>query len=749
MKKTPRVILKVIFGLLAGLILLVVFAIGVVWFEPQWVLTSSRLSSFTGLPLGIVFEKPDWRERKIKVSMAPGCHPLPESLGRNSVACSEKGDLVFSIRLHRKTIVQLTTIDRVDIHLTKVDLGEAEKKSAAPADAAPPGPPGWTKYLSDHFAWGEISVEIDHLHRAGSEMILRGSLREDSEGEPTMREEALRAPPLRIDVGVESPTFSATGRGKLRHRADHLEFSEFTARYRGVGKTPMVVDGVLSGKFDLKTQALDTDFSAEWAQPFSGARRLSAADGKFRLNAEGMFAKSEIRLGIDGKTPLGNFPELTASVEAKMKKTGAGGKTAIDVKLGIADYAYGGLHAYSDLELRIMPHPEATAYEVKKGKLRVELASFAKLVKSLERTAWSIPAPFAVLDGTVSLHSEAIENDPKGTKLPFTLKSDLASPEQALKLKARAIVTLAPRSLSPAGISVAVNLDQITLRLPDYDPIAPTPAFRRDPRIVRYEDGKTAPKKAEKKTPPGKAPTVVAAHVVKEASLPLEISVEGGPRSLKFLNRLLDPALELEPKLHLDPMTGLLMGDIHLSTVVDIEYLNRRVKLEAMYFDFDPTFSFGSIVSMERAGYRISAEVRSYQGKTQIKLSSEPPLSDDEIVSLIIYGMPRNSITSEQTRSVGSAQSAMSSQALGVFSFWAFASTPIESVLYDPATETYSAVVRLPGGIVASIGSNWDNDRQVSLSRSLGKNWAVSTELIKDSEGVDRGGTLLRWRKSY
>jgi hypothetical protein len=91
----------------------------------------------------------------------------------------------------------------------------------------------------------------------------------------------------------------------------------------------------------------------------------------------------------------------------------------------------------------------------------------------------------------------------------------------------------------------------------------------------------------------------------------------------------------------------------------------------------------------------------------------------------------------------------MSSQALGIFSLIAFASTPIETVLYDPATKTYSAVVRLPGGVVASIGNSWEDERQVALSKSIGRNWAISTELIQDANGVNRGGTMLRWRKRY
>jgi hypothetical protein len=249
-------------------------------------------------------------------------------------------------------------------------------------------------------------------------------------------------------------------------------------------------------------------------------------------------------------------------------------------------------------------------------------------------------------------------------------------------------------------------------------------------------------------TPPDEADQLDKSAAPK---IPTRVSIKGGPSSIQLLNRFFRPQLDAELDITMDSTksNGALTGFVETSRAFTIRYLNRDITVEGVAILMRPEIQTDAQFSMDRAGYHVVADFTQRAGRSRIDLWSEPLLSEDEIVSLMLYGQPRSSVTADQDSSVGNAQAAMSSQALGIFSLWAFASTPIEAVLYDPATKTYQAVIRLPGGVTASIGNNWEDEQQVALSKSLGRHWAVSTELIEGTDGTKRAGTMLRWRKRY
>jgi hypothetical protein len=78
------------------------------------------------------------------------------------------------------------------------------------------------------------------------------------------------------------------------------------------------------------------------------------------------------------------------------------------------------------------------------------------------------------------------------------------------------------------------------------------------------------------------------------------------------------------------------------------------------------------------------------------------------------------------------------------------ASTPVESVGYDPATKVFHAKVRLANGTSLNLGSNMKALNQIGLRKLLGPNLAIVSYLENPLDPVHRTLTaFLEWSKGY
>ncbi|MBS1961745.1 MAG: hypothetical protein JST04_05985 [Bdellovibrionales bacterium] len=746
--RTLGKIVKGIGIVLGGLVLLLVITIATVWMNPGWVLTSERVSGWIA-PL-VRFERAPgtdpaiplvdfsirtegWIRRSIEIRLAPGCYSAA-----GFEACLEKANLGFSFRLSRSKVVRLTALDLVDVHATRATLKPNPK--AAPEE--PKSPPtdafGYLNYLDRDFRWGPFKVLVDRFEMPSAKLDASAKI-ESVDATHAGKEES---PKLALDVNADTPDFAAGLHGTLFQEGKKIVLPTGSATFRTKVKEKedrIALNGEVNATYTLDSGDLDAGFAVNWRDPVAEIELLRVENGRIRLRKNELSARATLKALLRGKTPLGRLPLLVLDVGASVRPPESDGIRPIDVDLLIDSYRFAGVKAESDLAVTLVPRKSGTELRYRKGSLSVRCDDFAKTVRILSRTAWAVPVPFNVFSGPLDFHTEPFRVSEGKTVIPARFKSDLKSDEQALAAEAAVDLTLAKNALAPETLKVAATLGKVRFRLPDYEPLAPTPTLARDKRIVRYD-----PKNPRPTPSPSPAPARAGAP-----GLAVLLDVQGPPGSIELLNRYFKPELAGSIDLKTDPKDGALRGKIEVTSPFDIRYVNRSFRLDRFEVVLHPALEMNARISMERAGYHVFADLHQKDGRTQITLGSEPPLQESEIVSLILYGMPMNSISSEETRSVGSTQAAMGSEALGIFSFFAFASTPVEAVYYDPKTQTYSAVVRLPGGLVASIGSSWENEKQVALTKSLGGHWAISTELIKDPSGVDRGGTLLRWRKSY
>jgi hypothetical protein len=135
--------------------------------------------------------------------------------------------------------------------------------------------------------------------------------------------------------------------------------------------------------------------------------------------------------------------------------------------------------------------------------------------------------------------------------------------------------------------------------------------------------------------------------------------------------------------------------------------------------------------------------------RPQIEFLSDPPLSRNQIVSVLLFNKSVDELDDSEAFSAGSFSQATSDGALGLFSLFFLSSTPIESIAYDPVTETYSAKLRIDKKTTVSVGSDFGGEQRVGLRRRLGGRWAIRAEMHSQQGEPDSLLTLLEWFKRY
>jgi hypothetical protein len=133
----------------------------------------------------------------------------------------------------------------------------------------------------------------------------------------------------------------------------------------------------------------------------------------------------------------------------------------------------------------------------------------------------------------------------------------------------------------------------------------------------------------------------------------------------------------------------------------------------------------------------------------RVEFESEPPLSRQQIISVLLFNKSLAELTDEEASSTQNMSQALSDGALGLFSLFFLSSTPVQSIGYDPVTQSYSARVSLGRKTTLSVGSDFSNTKEVGLRRQLGGPWAISTELKQAQDRPDVVLTLLEWFKRF
>lgn len=393
----------------------------------------------------------------------------------------------------------------------------------------------------------------------------------------------------------------------------------------------------------------------------------------------------------------------------------------INDKISKGQIASNNIHIYNrdkkqfDFNLKLESKVFLSKLEIEKFDWLLEIKKFQYLVKKLKNTSFAIFAPFNTLNGSALF---------KSNKLLSINKEDYEIPiEASFNLsdkKKNAIVLdydgkLFYREKEKPHVNGKINIKKLRVNIPDIDPIGRIPNINGSSRI----NEKIKFSKKNKPSP---------------ISYNFEIKTQNN-ESVKIYYYLIHPYLSFGVNAKLSERK--ISYKVMASDKFKVKYLKRKITHKKSLIQKEEDEEFSSLKTeffYYAAGYRIILKVIGTLEAPRLILSSYPSLPREDIISLLIYNKRSSSITSGQRQSVGGTEAAIADKALSLFSIWAFASTPIDYVSYDPNTKSYSASISLPGNTSFQIGTDWESVNTLTLRKQLNSTWAIETTYRPNEE---------------
>jgi hypothetical protein len=181
-----------------------------------------------------------------------------------------------------------------------------------------------------------------------------------------------------------------------------------------------------------------------------------------------------------------------------------------------------------------------------------------------------------------------------------------------------------------------------------------------------------------------------------------------------------------------------------------LNLFRRDAHLDSFVLSLTPSPELNGRLSVAYPDYTIQILVLGTPTKPVVKLFSEPPLPERELLAILLFGKEMNELDDDQMQSAESMRAAAADGALSLASLYLLASTPVQSVGYDPQAHAFTAKVSLGGGTSLNLGSDFEDYQKVGLRRRLGRAWSVETYVERRSETEERSATaLLEWSKRY
>jgi len=154
-------------------------------------------------------------------------------------------------------------------------------------------------------------------------------------------------------------------------------------------------------------------------------------------------------------------------------------------------------------------------------------------------------------------------------------------------------------------------------------------------------------------------------------------------------------------------------------------------------------------LSTRQGDYTFTVLVLGTTAKPQVHFMSDPPLAEDQILAVMLYGQKLESLDPDQSSSVGNTQAALVSGAMTLGALYYLSGLPIQRIDYDPKTKAVGVTVSLGEGTSLNVADTGGQE-SVGIRRRLSRRWAVTTRLDNPADPTDRTMTaLLEWAYQY
>ncbi len=365
------------------------------------------------------------------------------------------------------------------------------------------------------------------------------------------------------------------------------------------------------------------------------------------------------------------------------------------------------------------------------GDLSLRLKSFSEWVRALDQTAFAIPAPLRILEGEMEFKMNGdIHFMQNQASFPLEFATHLSSEKQRLETQGKGQFNLNWGKNKTQKLTMELMLSDLKIVLPPVGIENRLPSLTLDPRIKK----------------PG-----MNKHPETSSSFTYDLKIKTPPEHPALLiSNLVPEGIPVGMDLHLKPEG--VFGNLNLQKS-QMEVFRRKAQI--IHFDLnlsDPVenSTVDGELQVRYADYTIHLMLQGPVNKPVLLMESDPYLSREDILSVLIYGKTFIDLNSEESDTVSNTSAAVMDRALTLGSLFLLSGSPIQSVSYNPQTKNLSAKIRLASGTSLDIGTRLGQGEQIGLQRRLNGNWRIRSyfENVQNT-GQKKGGALLEWEKRY
>jgi hypothetical protein len=435
---------------------------------------------------------------------------------------------------------------------------------------------------------------------------------------------------------------------------------------------------------------------------------------KFNLSAnpESFTLKAPPAYPIPKKLPLAKQPIYLNNfvLRGDVKKTG--------IPLALNGFLEGILIEVNSL-IKLPLKDDLTSVALRK---KVALNTSAQAVlKNINRTISEyapspynkLPAPFNEMNGDIILNIKTSNHKhPEVVIFSETSSINLASKTQDFNVDIGGLIPLNLRTFKPQDISAELNFKKVRLLLPKLSKKSPPPQIFPDSRFKK------------KITPP-----------VQKKGTPIDLELTAlNEKAMNIKTNLLDEPLRLnfDFKIHDGKLSGGFLNILPLKTKV----FRRPIRIKCVNLKFNPVSEtlIDAVIRFPLPEYKITLKLEGPVSKPRYAFESKPPLSQDDIYAVLLFGRPTQDLDADDKSSAAKTNKILAQGILSLSVLYFLAGSPVEYVGYD--ADSKSAVAQFGIGDKSSLRVGGGNEglSSTTLRRSLGKGWYIDTSVQQAQE---------------
>ena len=505
------------------------------------------------------------------------------------------------------------------------------------------------------------------------------------------------------------------GTGKFAARVDHMNQS-------GLGK--MNYSLYLTDS-PIKIEQAETNF------------KYDISDFQFNLAAESKI-KPALLLKENQDIFERYFPDdlkILIATNTQVESTAQGFAVNLSNILSVSHPENGLLNLDGEIEHKVDFSQEAFTQDIKSN-LHVEIVNLKSIFDELKDTDFAIPAPINQFNGPLLCQLENISGNGINSNedlLSLNCSSKLNSEAQVLALNVD--LNLAPNlnSKSRPHLNADVKLNEALIHLPKLVVTEPFPNLVADQRIINRNTSN-----GQKLNQSQKLPFTYA------------VSLASGAGKVHFQSNLFSEPIPIAFDMKFSD-TERPEGNIFINNH-KLEFFRRKANIKTfkvMLAKNTESPELAGDISFDSGTYDISMHIFGDIKKPQYFFESKPYLPQEDIMSILLFGKKQADLSGMNMETVDSAQKAIADRAINLFSMYLLASTPVQSINYNPSDGVLSAQLNIADGTSVSLGKNTNDKKVAKFQQILGENWIFETSLAREGDNNDRASGIIKWVIRY